>query len=141
MSETQTGECSRRRFLATACAGLGTLLAGCSAETGTPTPQPEEATITIRLQNRDDQPREFDVVVNQGGTLTNSFSGTLSANGDDPIRMQATVRATTEQHDFTISAPNGQRGRTWDPTECAAFVVNASIENGEPAFETECSTS
>lgn len=132
---------SRRRLLATACTGLGALFAGCSTETTTPTPQPEEATITIRLQNRDDQPREFDVVVNQGATLTDSFSGTLPANQDDPIRMVATVRVTTEQYDFTISAPNGQRGRTWDPTECGEFVVDASIENGEPGFETECLSS
>jgi len=58
-------------------------------------------------------------------------SGAVRRDGGD-------LRATDEQHDLTISAAGGRRGRTRDPTECGDFVVDAYIEGGEPGFETEC---
>lgn len=118
--------------------GAGLALAGCSGTSETPTPRPEEATVTVQMENRDDQPREFEVVVNQGESLTDSFSGVLPANQDEAIEMVATFRATDEQHDFTITTAGGQRGRTWDPTECGDFLVDGFVENGEPGFDTQC---
>lgn len=130
---------SRRAVLSTVGTGVGVALAGCSSETDRQEPPPE-ATITVQLRNRDDEPREFDVVVNQGESLTDSFSGTLPANLEEPIEMIATFRATDEQHDFTISTAGGQRGQTWDPRECGDFLVAAFIENEEPEFTAECRT-
>ena len=104
-------------------------LAGCSGETPPASPTPaEEGTVTVRILNRDDRDREFEVVVNQGESLTDSFSGVLPAGQTEPIEMVATFRITDEQHDFAISTPGGQRGRTWDPTECGDFLVEAFVE-------------
>ncbi|WP_380678806.1 hypothetical protein [Salinigranum sp. GCM10025319] len=82
--------------------------------------------------------REYEVIVNQGDSVTDSFSGVLPAGQEQSVEMTATVRATDEQHDVSISSAGGQVGRTWDPTECRAMVVDAVIENGEPAFTAEC---
>lgn len=90
------------------------------------------------MENRDDQPREFEVVVNQGESLTDSFSGVLPVNQDEGVEMVATFRATDEQHDFTIRTAGGQRGRTWEPTECGDFFVDGFVENGDPGFDTRC---
>lgn len=143
MSERTTapsaaGFATRRRILAALGVGSVTALAGCPSGSETPTPRPEEATVTVRLRNRDDQQREYEVVVNQGESVTDSFSGVLPADQEQYVEMVATFRATDEQHDFTISSEGGQRGRTWDPTECGDFLVDAYIENGEPGFEAEC---
>jgi len=130
---------ARRRFLAAAGIGLGSALAGCATTTETETTtRAPEATVTVRLRNRDDEPREYEVVVNQGESVTDSFSGVLPADPEQHVEMVATFRATDEQHDFTISTPGGQRGRTWDATECGDFVVDAYVEDGEPGFEAEC---
>lgn len=131
-------DASRRRFLATVGVGIGVGLAGCSSDAGTPTPRPEEATVTVRLRNRDDEKREYEVVVSQGESVRDSFSGVLPADGEQYVEMTATVRATEEQHQFTISTAGGQRGRTWDPTECGDLLVEAFVENGEPGFDAEC---
>lgn len=127
---------TRRRFLALTGVGLATGLAGCSANDGGTTTTPEEVTVTIALHNRDEVEREFEVVVRQGTSVRDEFSGVLPA--DQRVEMVATVRATDEQHEFTISSAGGQRGRTWDPTECSAFVVDAVIRDGEPEFEAAC---
>ena len=127
---------TRRRMLALGATGTPVALAGCGSASETPTPRPAEATVTIRLGNRDDQPRAYEVVVNQGESLTDSFSGVVPP--DQSVEMVATFRASDEQHDFTISTTGGQRGRTWEPTECDEFFVDAFIEDGSPGFETEC---
>jgi hypothetical protein len=129
---------SRRGLLSVIGTELATALAGCSTNTTTPTDRPEEATVTIRLRNRDREDREYEVVVKQGDSVIDSFSGVLPPNQEQSVEMRATVRATDEQHDFSISSAGGQVGRTWDPHECDALFVDAVIENGEPAFTTEC---
>lgn len=135
----ESARSTRRRFLAAAGAGLGAALAGCSSDDGAATTtRAPEATVTVRLRNRDDEPREYEVVVNQGESVTDSFSGVLPADPEQYVEMVATFRATDEQHDFTISTPGGQRGRTWDATECGDFLVDAYVEDGEPGFEAEC---
>ena len=132
----------RRRFLATLGAGATAGLAGCSGETPPASPLPSaEGTLTVRIRNRDDRDREFEVVVNQGDSLTDSFSGVLPANQTEPIEMAATFRIADEQYDFTISTPGGQRGRTWDPSECGDFLVEAFVEDAEPGFDADCRTS
>lgn len=128
---------TRRGFLASLGVGVGAALAGCSSAPGTGTPS-GEATVTVRLRNLDDREREFEVVVNQGDSVTDSFSGVLPADQERYVEMVATFRLTDEQYDFTITSTGGQRGRTWEPTECGDLLVDAVIEGGEPAFETEC---
>ncbi|SFH03194.1 hypothetical protein SAMN04488063_3635 [Halopelagius inordinatus] len=129
---------NRRRLLAAVGVAVGTGLAGCSSDANTPTPRPEEAAVTVRLRNRDDERREYEVVVSQGESVRDSFSGVLPADSEQVVEMRATVRATDEQHEFTISTSGGQRGRTWDPTECGDFLVEAFVEDGEPGFDAEC---
>lgn len=118
--------------------GVMAVLAGCGSASDTPTPRPEEATVTVQLRNRDDEPREFEVIVNQGTSVTDTLSGALPAAPAQPVRLVATFRATDEQHEFRITTINGQSGQTWDPTECDAFFVDGFIENGSPGFETQC---
>ena len=130
---------NRRRTLAALGTAVAAGLAGCSTdEPASPTTPPPEGTVTVRLGNRDDQDREYAVVVNQGDSLTDSFSGVLPANRQEAVEMVATFRITDEQYDFTISTPGGQRGRTWDPTECDDFLVEGFIEGGEPDFDAGC---
>ncbi|MBX0295934.1 hypothetical protein [Haloarcula nitratireducens] len=131
---------TRRRVLALAGTGIAASLAGCDggSETATPTPTREEVSVTLTLENRDDVARSYEVVVNQGSSVTDSFSGTLPAG--ESVKMVATLRRSDEQYDFSIDSDGGQRGRTWDPAECADFVVDATIENGEPAFDVRCRT-
>lgn len=129
---------TRRRVLALGATGAVVALSGCGSTSEPPTPLPPEATVTIQLRNRDDQPREYKIVVNQGESVTDSFSGVLPADQSEPVEMVATFRASNEQHDFSINTAGGQSGRTWDPTECDAFFIDAFIENGSPGFETQC---
>jgi hypothetical protein len=129
-----------RRGACRALAALGTAvgagLAGCSGdEPASPTAPASEGTATVRLRNRDDRDREFEVVANQGEGLTDSFSGVFPANEQEAGEMVATFRITDEQCDFTISTPGGQRGRTWDPTECDDFLVDGFIAGGGPGFD------
>ncbi len=128
----------RRRLLALTGVGLAGATAGCLSGTdddGAETP--DEATVTVGIRNRDDAEREYEVVVRQGGRTTNSFSGVLPPESDR-YEMVATLRPTDEQHEVTVNTPAGQRGRTWDPLECGDFLVEATVENGDPAFEAEC---
>jgi hypothetical protein len=130
---------TRRRLLANVgvAAALGGCLTPTGSETSTPTPAPE-ATVTVRIENRDDVERAYEVVVRQGSSVTNEFSGVLPADQSQAVEMVATFRATTEQHQVTVDTDAGQVGRTWDPTECTDFVVDAYVANGEPGFETRC---
>jgi hypothetical protein len=91
--------------------GLGVALAGRSSDDGASTTRAPESTVTGRLRNRDDERREYEVVVNQGESVTDSFSGVLPADQEQYVEMVATFRATDEQHDLTISVAGGQRGR------------------------------
>jgi type IV pilus biogenesis protein CpaD/CtpE len=138
MANDTAATATRRRVLALASVGVGASLAGCASGSDQSTPRPPEATVTVRLRNRDDQPREYEVVVTQGDSLTDSFSGVLPADQSQSVEMVATVRATDEQHEFSIATAGGQRGRTWDPTECDDFLVDAFVEGGEPGFEATC---
>lgn len=113
-------------------------LAGCNSSSETPTARPEEATVTIRIRNQDDQPRAYEVTVNQGESLTDSFSGVSPAGESQPVEMIATFRATDEQHDFAIATAAGQQGRTWEPTECGDCFVDAVVENQSPGFDAAC---
>lgn len=132
------GTVTRRRLLAVAGGtAAASTLAGCqSASTPTETERPPEGTVTITLANRDDAERPYEVAVNQGEELTDSFSGVLPSEAS--VQMVATFRVTDAQYDFTINVDGAQRGRTWDPTECAEFVVDATVENAEPRFEARC---
>jgi hypothetical protein len=136
-SSTDSLSLSRRRYLSTAGVGTGVGLAGCTSN-GPPEADAEEGTVTVRLRNRDDRPRAYEVVVNQGESLRDSFEGVLPANQTEPIEMVATFRVTDEQYEFSIDADGGRRGRTWDPRECADFLVEASIADGTPEFDTAC---
>ncbi|WP_152041849.1 hypothetical protein [Salinigranum salinum] len=138
-TEPVTATWTRRRVLASASVGTATVLAGCSTigESATPTPV-AEATVTVRISNRDGVERPYEVVVRQGSSVTNEFSGVLPADPEQSVEMVATFRASAEQHQVTVSTDAGQVGRTWEPSECPDFVVDVSVENGRPAFETEC---
>lgn len=103
-----------------------------------PTSPEPDGTVTVRIRNRDDQEREYEVVVNQGDSLTDSFSGVLPPNQEQYLEMVATFRITDEQYDFSIDTAGGQRGQTWDPTECDDFLVDAFVEGGEPGFDAGC---
>jgi hypothetical protein len=81
----------RRRVIALAGIGIGASLAGCGTRSDRSTPRPPEATVTVRLRNRDDQPREYEVVVNQGGSLTDSVSGDSSRQPGPPAHGASTV--------------------------------------------------
>lgn len=133
-----SGRPTRRQLITVGGGAVMAALAGCSSSSETPTPRPEEATVTVQIRNRDDQPRAFEVTVNQGESVTDSFSGVLPADESQPVEMVATFRATEKQHDFTIATERGQQGRTWDPTECGDFFVDAFVEDGSPGFETAC---
>lgn len=136
-----TGESvpTRRRFLALSGLAIGGL-SGCLGRRP-PTERPSrEATLTVRLTNRDDVARSFEVIARQGDSVTDSFSGTLPPSTDQPVVMVATFRITDDQYQFSIATDDGQRGRTWDPSECADFLVEAAIENTEPTFEAHCRT-
>ena len=130
---------SRRRLLALAVAGVAAALAGCqTGSSTTQTERPPEGTVTVTLANRDDENRPYEVEVNQGEELTDSVSGVLPSG--QSVKMVATFRVTDAQYDFTVNVDGAQRGRTWDPTECDDFVVDATIQNEEPQFETRCAS-
>ncbi|SFR32418.1 hypothetical protein [Halogeometricum limi] len=128
---------TRRRLLTVASAGVVAGLAGCSSGPGESTPIPsEEATVTITLENRDSVPRSYEIVVDQGSSVSDQFSGTVPAG--ESVEMVASFKLTDEQYDFSINTDGGQRGQTWDPTECADLAVDAAIQDGNPQFETRC---
>lgn len=136
-SSPLAGVRSRRQFV-TALGATGlTLLGGCAAPTDSET-LPPEATVTVRIRNRDDVPRQYAVVVRQGGQTRNEFSGELPADQEQFVEMVATFRPTAEQHEVTINTDAGQVGRTWDPTECSSLVVDAYVEDGRPGFDARC---
>lgn len=142
----------RRRALSLAGAGLGALLAGCadfspgggdSGETNDSTPTTTavpEATVTVRLRNRDDAEREYEVVVRQGGDATNRFSGVLPPNRERWVETVATFRPTDERHEVIIDVAGSQRGSTWDPSDCDDYLVEAMVESGDPEMRAQCRT-
>ncbi|NHN49533.1 hypothetical protein G9464_18340 [Halostella sp. JP-L12] len=143
----------RRRILSLSGAGLGAALAGCAEfstgdeesggetndSTATTTAVPE-ATVTVRLRNRDDAEREYEVVVRQGDDATNSFFGVLPANRERWVEMVATFRPTDERHEVTIDVAGSQRGTTWNPNDCNDYLVEATVESGDPEFSAQCRT-
>lgn len=136
--DRESGGETRRAFLATASFGLGTALAGCSSDDAGSTPSTAEATATVRIRNRDAVARSYEVTARHGDGLTNEFSGVLPADQDGPVEMVATFRPTDGQHDVSISSDGGQTGRTWDPSDCPDFLVDAYVEDGDPGFDAEC---
>ena len=133
-----TDTATRRAVVALAGVGIGTGLAGCSSGDGDSTPTANEATVTVRIRNRDGVQREYRVAVRQGGDVTNEFSGTLPADQEQFVEMVATFRPTDERHEVSVGTDGGQQGRTWDPTECRDFLVDAYVEDGTPGFDAEC---
>jgi hypothetical protein len=97
-------------------------------------------TVTVRLTNRDDVAREYEVVVRFGEGVTDRFAGVLPADTDEVVEMIATGRPTnaTDTAEFSVRTAAGRRGRTWDPTECPALLVEAFVADGRPEFETTC---
>ncbi|WP_227134551.1 hypothetical protein [Halorubellus salinus] len=65
--------------------------------------------------------------MNQGESLTDSFSWGLPADESQPVEVVATVRATDEQHGFTIATATGQQGRTWEPTGFGSLVTAREV--------------
>ena len=142
----------RRRVLSLTGVGLGAALAGCADfstggedggetndSTATTTAVPEAA-VTVRLRNRDDTEREYEVSVRQGDDATDSFSGVLPANRERWVEMVATFRPTDERHEVVIDVGGSQRGSTWDPRDCDDYLVEATVESGDPEFSAQCRT-
>ncbi len=140
MSDSPAPVTSTRRHACTVVGtAVATLFGGCTAPVdGGPETPAAEATVTVRIRNRDDVPRQYEVVVRQGESVTNEFSGVLSPDREQAVEMVATSRPTTDQHQIAVGTDAGQIGRTWDPTECSAFVVDAYVENGRPGFDASC---
>ncbi|MFC6835424.1 hypothetical protein [Halomarina ordinaria] len=126
---------TRRRFVALVGVGLGAALAGC---TGDGNSSPEEATVTVRLRNRDDTERAYRVVVRRGESATNEFSGRLPARSNDDVEMVATFRPAGDRAEVSVETDAAQRGQTWDPTECRDYLVEAFVEDGEPELDGGC---
>lgn len=137
-----SGTSTRRRVCTVVGSSVAALLGGCAApvDSGTETPA-AETTVTVRIRNRDDVPRQYVVVVRRGESVTNEFSGVLPPGREQAVEMVATFRTSADQHQVTVSTEAGQTGRTWDPTECPAFVVDAYVENGRPGFDASCTAS
>jgi hypothetical protein len=93
--------------------------------------------VTVRLRNRDDAEREYEVAVRQVDDLTDSFSGVLPANRERWVEMVATFGPADGRHEVTMTVGGSQRGTTWDPTDCDDYLVEATVESGDPAFEAQ----
>lgn len=129
---------TRRAFVRYLGLCTAAMLSGCSSGGGRSTPVPAEATVTVRIRNRDAIRREYRVVVRQGDAVTNEFSGVLPAD-QQSVEMVATFRPTAgEGYEIAVETPAGRQGRTWDPTECPDFLVDAYVENGSPGFDATC---
>lgn len=133
-----TGGTTRRRVLAMTGVGLGTVLSGCSSDGPELTPTAEEGTVTVRLTNRDDLQREYQVEVRQGDGSRNEFSGVVPADHSRFVEMTATFPVGGDEYEFSIATDGAQRGGTWNPMECGDFLVSVVIRDGEPEVETDC---
>ncbi|MFC7135864.1 hypothetical protein ACFQRB_03275 [Halobaculum litoreum] len=128
---------TRRAALALGGSALAAGLAGCV--TTPPTAgSPPEAQVTVRLTNRDDAERAFEVVVRGSDTVTDRFSGTLPADASQRVELIATFRVGDGPAEFSVETAGGRTGRTWDPVECPAFRVDAAVDDGTPTFEATC---
>ncbi len=94
--------------------------------------------MTVRLTNRDDVERAFEVVVRGSDTVTDRFSGTLPADASQRVELIATFRVGDGPAEFSVETAGGRTGRTWDPVECAEFRVDAAVDGGTPTFEATC---
>lgn len=135
----QTGFRIRRRQLIGAaglCAGLS--LAGCAMEEEEPDDEPEEVTVQITLENRDIVERSFAIEVSREDEVVSESEGVLQAGPDSETETSWTGELVAEEHRVTVSSEGGQRGYSWEPTECPELFVNAWIDSGDPRLDTQC---
>lgn len=125
---------SRRRLLSAVGIGAGVAIAGCLGDDEDE--EPEEVTVTVALENRDDVERRFDVQVIRGDVTVSRFEGPLQ--GGSTTIMRSMGQAHGEEHRVSIDTENAGQSYSWEPIECAELDVDGWIENGEPDFETEC---
>lgn len=127
----------RRRVLGALGAIAVGGLAGCASFSGPQTATGQSGRITIVLDNADDTERTYEVEVDWGDNNRSLFSGVLPPGATDS-EMVAVTGTAPESADFLIQSTNNARSGTWNPTDCADYLVDAVIENGTPSFDTRC---
>jgi len=127
----------RRRVLGWTGAAAAVGLAGCSGVDGPRTETGESASVAVRLDNRDDVARAFEVVVDWGEGNRSLFSGTLPA-GATGTEVTATTGTAPESATVAVESTGGSRSGEWSPTACPSYRVDAVVEDGTPSFEAGC---
>ncbi|MEF8808873.1 hypothetical protein [Natronomonas sp.] len=126
---------NRRAFIAAAGTCSAALLAGCTGDDADEEPDGQWE-LRARIENRDDQPREWRVEARSaGGSVAAAFS-TLPAGETTELGLGGMLR--DEEIDIYATSDEGAQTQPWNPTECRDLFADVTISGGEPTFDTEC---
>jgi hypothetical protein len=126
---------NRRAFIAAASTCSAALFAGCTGDDADEDPEGQWE-LRARVENQDDQPREWRVEARSpGGSVAAAYS-TLPAGETTELGLAGVLR--DEEVDIYVESDNGAQSQPWNPTECRSLFADVAISGGEPAFDTEC---
>lgn len=130
----------RRQFIAGAGAGSTLLLAGCigGGDGGNGNGEEPEGQweLRARVENQDDQPRDWRVEArSEGGSVAAAYS-TLPAGETAELGLAGMLR--DEEIDIYAESDNAAQSRPWNPTACRHLFADITISGGEPTVDTEC---
>ncbi|QLD86392.1 hypothetical protein HWV23_11870 [Natronomonas halophila] len=128
---------NRRAFIAAAGAGSAALLAGCIGDDGDESGTPDgEWELRARIENTDDQPRDWRVEARSGNGNVAAAYSTLPAGETTDVGLMGMRRG--EDIEVYAESDNGAQSQPWDPSECRRLFADVTISGGEPAVDTEC---
>jgi hypothetical protein len=126
---------NRRTFIAAAGTCSTALLAGCTGDDADGDPEGQWE-LRARVENRDDQPREWRVEARSpGGSVAAAFS-TLPAGETTELGFTGMLR--DEEIQIYAESDNAAQSRPWNPTECRHLFADITITGGEPTVDAEC---
>lgn len=127
----------RRRLLGSLGTAVVAGMAGCTSFSGPQTATGRSAMITIQLDNADDTDRTYEVTVDWGENNRSEFSGVLQP-GEMNSEMIATTGTAPETAQFVIQSTNSSRSGSWAPMDCRDYLVDGTIDGGDPSFDAGC---
>jgi hypothetical protein len=128
---------NRRAFIAAAGGGSAALLAGCTGDGGNGNETPDgEWELRARIENTDDQPRDWRVEARSGSGNVAAAYSTLPAGETTELGLSGMRR--DEDVEVYAESDNGAQSQPWDPAECSELFAEITISGGEPTVDTEC---
>jgi hypothetical protein len=126
---------NRRQFIAAAGTCSAAPLAGCTGDDAGEEPDGQWE-LRARVENQDDQPREWRVEARSpSGSVAAAFS-TLPAGETTELGLGGMLR--DEEIEIYAESDDGAQTQPWDSSECRNLFADVTINGGEPTLDTQC---